>query len=163
MIRHWLFEQVNIWVILVGVLVAAGLIGGFVLLLLLLPIPASQAVQPPAVLTVIVAPTPTPVPTRPVETLTPTAPPSIGGISIGRFVQITGTDGQGLRLRSGAGINNPPRFLGMDAEVFRVKDGPKMADDFTWWFLEAPYDPGRSGWAASNYLKLVDPTPTATP
>jgi len=51
----------------------------------------------------------------------------------------------------------------MDAEVFEVKDGPKMADNFTWWFLEAPYDPGRSGWAAANYLKVVEPALTATP
>src|SRR5512147_3347812 len=123
MMRRWLFEQVNIWVILGGVLVAAGLIGGFVLLILLLPIPAGQAAHPPPALTIIVAPTPTPIPTRLVETLTPTPPPSIGGISIGSYVQISGTEGQGLRLRSGAGIDNPPRFLGMDAEVFQVKDG----------------------------------------
>jgi hypothetical protein len=160
---RWFSEQVNIVVILVGMLVAVGLIGIFILLIVFLPGPDLQAAEPPAALTVIVAPTLTPIPTHPVETLTPTAPASIGGVSIGSYVQITGTEGQGLRLRSGAGTSNPPRFLGMDAEVFRVKDGPKMADDFTWWFLEAPYDPGRSGWAASNYLKVVEPPPTPTP
>jgi hypothetical protein len=47
----------------------------------------------------------------------------------------------------------------MDSEVFMVKDGPKDADGFTWWFLEAPYDPQRSGWAASNYLQVIQSTP----
>lgn len=160
---RWLFQQVNMFVILAGMLVAAGLIAVFMVIILLMPAPMKQTSEPPALLTVIVAPTPTLVPTRPVESPTPTAPPSVGGISIGSYVQITGTEGQGLRLRSGAGTNNPLLFLGMDAEVFQVKDGPKMADNFTWWFLEAPYDPGRSGWAASNYLKAVEPALTPAP
>jgi hypothetical protein len=50
----------------------------------------------------------------------------------------------------------------MEAEVFLVKDGPKQSDGFTWWFLEAPYDPDRSGWAASSYLVMVR-NPTVTP
>jgi hypothetical protein len=160
---RWISNQVNLAVILVGILVAAGMIAVFVLLILVMPVPASQSAEPPAALTMIVAPTPTPIPTQLLETPTPTALPSVGGISIGSFVQITGTEGQGLRLRSGAGTNNPLLFLGMDAEVFRVKEGPKMADNYTWWFLEAPYDPSRSGWAASNYLKVIEPSPTATP
>jgi hypothetical protein len=89
----------------------------------------------------------------------------VGGISIGSYVQISGTDGAGLRLRSGPGTTNPQRFLGMDAEVFQVKEGPKTADGFTWWYLEAPYDPQRTGWAASEYLKVVSSaelTPTST-
>ncbi len=162
--RQWLIGQINGWVILAGILVAGGLIVGFVLLLFILPgAPAPSSEAP--VITVIVAPTQTPVPTRVVETPTPTSPPSLEGISVGSYVQITGTEGSGLRLRSGAGINSPPRLLGMDEEVFQVKDGPKIADNFTWWFLESPYDPARSGWAASTYLKAIDPSlsPTATP
>jgi hypothetical protein len=160
---RWSFPPVNLIVILLGLLVAVGLIAMFLVLILLMPVPASYTTEPPAALTMIVAPIPTVTPPRSIGTPVPTTPPSVGGISIGNYVQITGTEGQGLRLRSGAGINNPPRFLGMDAEVFLVKDGPKIADDFTWWFLEAPYDPGRSGWAASNYLKVIEPSMTATP
>jgi hypothetical protein len=151
---RWLVEKVNLWVILAGVLVAGGLIVLFGMLVLFLPGPAAQS-APPAALTVIVAPTPTLIPTQTRETLTPTAPASVDGISIGSYVQITGTEGYGLRLRAGPGTNNSQRFLGMDAEVFQVKDGPKTADDFTWWYLEAPYDPQRTGWAASKYLKVV--------
>lgn len=154
-----LFRSINIWVILVALLVTAGLVGLFWVLIFLLPPPASQPGVPQAALTVIVAPSPTA--TRPfvAGTATPTPPTTIEGISMGSYVQIAGTDGAGLRIRSGPGTSNPPRFLGMDAEVFLVKDGPKTSDGFTWWYLEAPYDPARSGWAASKYLKVVLPTP----
>ncbi len=159
MIR-WLLKRMNIWVLVGALAVAFAMVVVFAGLVLLLPIPSTVVAGPQSALTVIPAPTPTPTRPRPVETPTPTNAPSIDGISIGSYVQITGTEGEGLRLRSGAGTENPPRFLGMDAEVFRVKDGPKMADGFTWWFLEAPYDPGRSGWAASKYLQVVSPTLT---
>jgi hypothetical protein len=157
MIR-WILSRINFWVILGGVLVAGGLIVLFGLLILWMPVPASQAAGPQAALTVIVAPSLTPSPTMPLYTPTPTPPPSVDGISIGTFVQITGTSGQGLRIRSGPGTSNPSRFVAMDSEVFQVKEGPKVSDGFTWWHLEAPYDPERSGWAASKYLQMINPT-----
>ena len=161
---QWLTKRVNLWVILGAVLVAGGLIFLLGLLIFFMPTPASQSKLSRAAMTVIVAPTPTVSPTAPAFTTTPTAPVSIGGVSIGSFVQITGTSGEGLRLRSGPGTDSPMRFVGMDDEVFRVKDGPKTANDYTWWYLEAPYDPSRSGWAASTFLKVVSaPVVTPTP
>jgi hypothetical protein len=140
MIR-WMLNRVNIWVILVALLVAGLLIGGIGLLILLLPKPPQPADQPSALLTIIPAPTATST-LAPTSVLpSPTTPVTVGGISQGVYVQISGTEGQGLRLRAGPGTSNPPRFLGMDAEVFQVKDGPQEADGFTWWYLEAPYDP----------------------
>lgn len=158
MIR-WLVNNINIWVLLGAMLVAGGLIALVALLVYLMPVQPQPAVQ--GSLTMIPAPTFTYTPTKVLETPTPTPPPSVGGISVGNYVQIAGTDGAGLRLRSGPGTSNEPRFLGMDSEVFVVKDGPKESDGFIWWFLEAPYDPNRSGWAASQYLSVVAaPTPT---
>lgn len=153
---RWLSERVNRWVLLGAFLVAGGLMLLTALVFLLLPIPASAVPDPVQAMTMIPAPTMTATAPPVLETPTPTSAPSIGGISVGSYVQITGTDGQGLRLRSGPGIDNPPRLLGMDAELFMVKDGPRQADEFIWWFLEAPYDPERSGWAAANYLTVVD-------
>src|SRR5512138_699510 len=130
---RWLLDRINTWVILASLLVAAGLV--IIAAVLVFLAPASKAQSPDqqqAGITVIPAPSPTPTRPKTIETPTPTAPPSVGGISVGSFVQITGTEGVGLRLRSGAGTNNPPRLLGMDAEVFQVKDGPKVADGFTW-------------------------------
>jgi hypothetical protein len=79
----------------------------------------------------------------------------IDGISQGIYVQIQGTGGDGLRLRKEAGVNQDPLFLGMESEVFLIKDGPMYADGYTWWYLVAPYDENRKGWAASKYLAVV--------
>ena len=116
-----------------------------------------------AELTVIPAPSGTPIPAP-----TPTWDPSIptptsvtlpGQIAIGSYVQIKGTEGQGLHIRSSPGLDSDQLFLGYDAEVFLVKDGPRQADGYTWYYLVAPYDNTRAGWAASNFLNIV-PAPS---
>lgn len=152
---RWLVERLTVWVLIGTLLVAGGLVALGVALFYLIP---PQSVEPPpaAMLTRIPGPTPTSTPLPVTPTPTPTQPVVIDGISIGKYVQITGTAGQGLRLRDGPGTTFALRFLGMDAEVFLVKEGPGEADGFTWWFLEAPYDPNRSGWAASQYLTVVN-------
>ncbi len=76
-------------------------------------------------------------------------------ISIGRYVQITGTGGVGLRMRLAPGTESAPQFIAMENEVFEVKDGPISVDDFIWWFLVAPYDKNRQGWAAGSYLAVI--------
>jgi hypothetical protein len=126
--------------------------------------PMRVAVTP--VFTVIPAPSAT-VPGLPTTvagvTLTPTAVP-VGELGIGAYVQINGTGGDGLRLRSGPGKDNAPLFLGMESEVFLIKDGPKQADGYNWWFLLAPYDDNRKGWAVENYLSVIHyQTSTPTP
>jgi hypothetical protein len=77
------------------------------------------------------------------------------GISIGSFVQISGTGGVGLRIRLEPGKESPPQFIAMENEVFEIKDGPILSDDITWWLLVAPYDINRKGWAAGQYLTII--------
>lgn len=112
-----------------------------------------------AFITVIPAPTSTPnigltiVPTPTIEiTITPT---NNYKFLIGDYVQISGTSGDGLRLRSNPGINTSVNFIGMDSEVFEIKDGPINQDGYTWWHLQAPYDKNRNGWAVDEFLQLV--------
>ncbi|MDR3574786.1 MAG: hypothetical protein P4L50_13050 [Anaerolineaceae bacterium] len=126
------------------------------------PSRASGQTLPTAILVVIPAPTPTALAlSQALFTATKTAAPSDkSGISLGVFVQIQGTGQDGLRIRSGPGTSQTTNFLGMDSEVFKVKDGPVQSDGFTWWFLVAPYDQNRNGWAASNYLTIVSATAT---
>lgn len=160
----WLRQRVNVWVILGALVVSGVLIAAMIGLLYLYPLTGQGNTQSAALLTVIPAPTLTP--TALSATPTPSAQSSgemIDGITLGIFVQISGTEGDGLRLRTGPGVGNEPRFLGYESEVFLVKDGPRFGDDFTWWFLEAPYDPSRSGWAAAQFLSVVGLTPLPTP
>jgi hypothetical protein len=161
---NWLRSRVNIWVILGALLVAGGLVALVGLFLWFYPLPQDLAQPSSVALSVIPPPTLTPTPSTPTPTATPEGSGAIiDGIGVGLFVQITGTGGDGLRLRSGASTSDDPRFLGYESEVFLVKDGPRFADGFTWWYLEAPYDPGRSGWAASKFLGVVASAPTLTP
>jgi hypothetical protein len=111
-------------------------------------VPADITVIPPS--TATPSPVPTPVPAG-------TSAPAQGQMGVGAYVQITGTEGAGLRIRSAPGLNSETVFRGEEAETFQVKDGPKQADGYTWWYIVAPYDTTRAGWAASDYLAVVPP------
>ncbi len=113
---------------------------------------------PTAAMTVLVAPSPTAVVSQ-----TPVGGNGgvivVDGISIGSYVQISGTDGAGLRIRSSPGTDNDVHFIALDEEVFEVDDGPVEKDGYTWWHLVASYDENRSGWAVSSFLKFVAQKP----
>jgi hypothetical protein len=153
------FRQLfNKWVIL-----GALLLTGFLLLITAISIGITSARQTsdvgfaPADVTIIPAPTSTSG-APPTPTIDPFAPtPAPTGIALGNYVQITGTNGEGLRIRSEPGLNSNPVFLGFDSEVFIVQDGPRTADGYTWWYLVAPYDQARAGWAAADFLTYIPP------
>lgn len=112
-----------------------------------------------AVVTSIAVPTGTPAP-QPSATYDPYAPtptltPLPGQIGIGTIVQISGTQGEGLRIRSDPGLNGKQLFMGFDTEAYTVVDGPRELDGYTWYFLSAINDQSRTGWAASNFLTVI--------
>jgi hypothetical protein len=111
-------------------------------------IPAPTFTQPPPT----AAPTAT---TNPTPSLQLPPAPAPGVIAVGENVQITGTGGDGLRLRSAPGLQGDVLVLGAESEVFRVNDGPRDADGLTWWYLVGLYDASRHGWAVSNFLAVV--------
>lgn len=128
----------------------------FFVLAIVISAPDKSSQLPTSALVVLPAPTNTPVPTATAVGGEIGAIIDPSGITAGIYVQITGTDGSGLNIRSGAGVNYSPNFLANDAEVFLVKEGPIEADGFLWWYLEAPYDDKRNGWAASQYLSVIN-------
>ena len=149
-------ELFNRWVIL-GALALAGiltLITAIVIGLTSSP-QASGIGFAPADVTVIPAPTGTSS-APPTPTIDPFASPtSPSGIAIGNYVQITGTEGQGLRIRAEPGLDGDFQFLAYDSEVFLIQDGPREVDGYVWWYLAAPYDATRVGWAAADFLTYV--------
>ena len=146
----------NKWVIL-GALILAGSLTLVTIVSIgwTTPRPASDVGFAPAYLTMIPAPTSTSnIP--PTATLDPFAPtPTPTGITIGNYAQITGTGGEGLRIRSEPGLTSESVFLGFDSEVFLVQDGPREVDGHIWWYLVAPYDQTRAGWAAADFLSYI--------
>jgi hypothetical protein len=145
----------------IGFIAGLVLIGALVILFFLLPPSRRPLPEVPAVSTVITAPplepTTDPTPSAEITATLPEGVPSDpgGSINIGITVQISGTEGQGLRLRRDPGKNSTPIFLGAENEVFEVVDGPASADGFNWWYLKAPADSTRQGWAVANYLLPV--------
>jgi hypothetical protein len=147
------------------VAVGALILGAGLFLLVVLIINISRPPRVPiglvtAALTVIPAPSATlPPPTSLPEEPTPApdeppAPPA-GELGIGTFVEISGTGGDGLRLREAPGLENRMKFLGVESEIFKIEDGPQEVDGYTWWFLAAPFNESRNGWAVSNFLAVI--------
>jgi hypothetical protein len=144
--------------------VLAGALGVAILLLILTfawiewtapPTPGMSGLL--AVVTVIPAPSATAAPaaTATFDPYAPTPTIVVGQISIGTYVQISGTQGQGLRIRSQPGLNGKQMFLGFDTEVYTVVDGPRELDGYIWYSLAAINDQTRTGWAASNFLTVI--------
>jgi len=156
-----ILQYLNRWVIL-GALSFAGclIITTLIIIGWTTPRASPEVGFVPADLTMIAAPTHTPavspVPTIDPSLITPTL--AANTIGIGGYVQISGTEGEGLRIRSAAGLNSDTVFRGEESEVFVVRDWPQEAYEHTWWYLVAPYDDTRAGWAAADWLAVV-PSP----
>lgn len=140
------------------VLLAGMTLAGLAVLLLgRNPTPAAEVTP---VLTKIAAPTLTPEPIDP--TPLPSATPTSlfflpeGVIGVGAYVQVSGTEGAGLRMRSEPSLDSDINFTALDAEVFLVVDGPEEADGYTWWYLEASYDQTRNGWSVEDFLSPIE-------
>ncbi|MEJ2300812.1 MAG: hypothetical protein P8Y14_04800 [Anaerolineales bacterium] len=160
-IRKLLQKILDPWVLLGAIGFAVVLLSATLFLLWKTRSTTVANAMPTAALTIVSLPTATPLTptptTAPPETPTPTIPsqgPS-GDLAVGAYVQITGTGGDGLRLRTGPGLSNQVRLLGLESEVFEVRDGPEEADGYTWWYLVAPFDESRAGWAVAGYLAVV--------
>lgn len=118
----------------------------------------------PPVLTVIPLPsaTPTFTPTTPPTQAPPQAetplPEASGArpFSPGQLVLISGTGGEGLRLREAPGLDSPVRLVALESEVFEVIEGPIPADGYHWWRLTNPYDRSKEGWAADLFLQGLE-------
>lgn len=146
---------INVWTIL-GALLVAGclLLATWAAIGWTSPRPPGALGFVPADVTVIAPSTSTPSPAPTAAAVgTPSAP--AGVIAVGTYVQIKGTEGQGLRIRSAPGLNSDTVFRGEEAETFKVTDGPQQADGHTWWHVVAPYDNTRAGWAAADFLAVV--------
>ena len=77
------------------------------------------------------------------------------GIQVDGYVRITGTEGEGLRLRRDPSLDADIIYLGLEGEIFLVRTGPVDQDGYIWWELEAPLNASRRGWAVSLFLEFA--------
>ena len=145
-----------------GVIVGSVVIGGGLILFLMLLINwnrpyQEQSERVTAALTVIPAPSATVTAITTSEEFPIGSPASdllpLDDLRIGTFVKVSGTEGAGLRLRNEPGLESEPLYLGLEDEIFKIEDGPIEMDGYQWWYLTAPFDSSRNGWAVSIYLQ----------
>jgi hypothetical protein len=148
------------WIIIIIVALITILSVSLIFILLMLIPQEKETTLPVAVVSFIEAPSSTPIL---LSTWTPTSPPqenvesdNTSEFQINNYVQISGTEGEGLRIRSGPGRDNSVFFIGLDSELFKIIDGPIENDGYIWWHLEAPYDTSRNGWSVQDYLSIVE-------
>ena len=118
------------------------------------PVVLTATSAPPAPPTVTaVPPTASPAPAEPTATLP--APPA-GDVKVGVNVQVVGTGEVGvLNLRAEPSLAAAVNYVALEHEVLQVQAGPKQANGIVWWYLVDAAANNRSGWAAQNYLQLV--------
>ncbi len=75
-----------------------------------------------------------------------------GVFSVGMYIHIYKTEGDGLRIRSFAGFDGIPMYLGLEGEEFEIVEGPKINDSKIWWKIVSISNPQKIGWAVQDYL-----------
>ncbi len=116
----------------------------------------------PVVLTATPSPataTPLPTSTTPAtaEPATTLPAPPAGDVKVGDYVQVYGTGDTGvLNLRAEPSLQARVNYVALEREVLQVQSGPKQANGITWWYLVDPASGTKSGWAAQNYLQVVE-------
>lgn len=81
-------------------------------------------------------------------------PSMTGVIALGMTIKVTGTGNEGLRMRSGAGIDQTTLYLAQEGELFKIIEGPIILDSLIWWKIEGLDDPGKSGWSVQDYMTI---------
>ena len=76
---------------------------------------------------------------------------------VGSAVQVTGTGGDGLNVRSSAASSGT--IVGVEKDEARgvVQEGPVAGGGFIWWRVQ--WKSGVMGWSVATYLKVAAPSP----
>ncbi|MBX7233111.1 MAG: SH3 domain-containing protein [Caldilineales bacterium] len=82
---------------------------------------------------------------------TPLPGPTGGQFAINQQVQVAGTEGEGVRFRTGPGLSYVTTSILQDGDTLIVVGGPETVDGFTWWRLQTAG--GAIGWAAEDNLQ----------
>lgn len=118
--------------------------------------PAAFVEETAVIPTFTLGPTATPPGTEPDATETPEAAEApVDTVAVGATVEVYNTDGEGLNMRGGPGLNFAAVELLPEETQLEVIDGPEEVDDFTWWQVRKTSD-GTEGWVAAQFIRPVD-------
>jgi lysozyme len=74
-------------------------------------------------------------------------------IAVGSTVEVTGTGGDGLNVRSASAISGAVVGVEKDGARGVVLEGPVVSGGFTWWRVQ--WDSRLTGWSVDKYLKVA--------
>jgi hypothetical protein len=117
---------------------------------------STYTVGPPPSLTPIPQPATITAPAA-LPTVAPTGTLPPGDFVIGATVEVVGVGIGGLNVRASPGTDAVIRLRAFDTERFVLREGPQQASGLEWWRIEDPTDSTRTGWAARNFLTVVNP------
>ncbi len=142
------------WVVIFGLAVSVVLLISTCLVAVLFRGNSNSLIQPTAIVRYISAPTATPtsLPQDSSTQGTATSLPPGENLAIGSYIRVEGTGGDGLRLRSAAGLNGQIKFLVKDGEELVIDDGPKEIDGYVWWHVKSPTNETTAGWGVADYM-----------
>jgi len=87
------------------------------------------------------------------ELLKSSQTPNLPGVfSVGMYVHISKTGGDGLRIRSLAGFDGIPIYLGSEGEEFVIVEGPEINEGKIWWKIVSISNPQKIGWSVQDYF-----------
>jgi 3D (Asp-Asp-Asp) domain-containing protein len=75
-------------------------------------------------------------------------------LKAGSVVRVTGTDGNGLRVRSTPGVNSKVLATIKDGQRLEILDGPRTADGLDWYQVKSE---SLTGWSNAKYLTAALP------
>ena len=78
-------------------------------------------------------------------------------LTVGSAVQVTGTGGDGLNVRSSAATSGTVVGAEKDGARGVIQEGPVASGSFIWWRVQ--WESGVMGWSVDTYLKVAVPNP----
>jgi len=102
----------------------------------------------------LITPASTSIPTQFIQqqTAQPTQYPP-GVFAVGMRIVVTGTGGDGLRIRSAPGQQSEILALAQEGSLWNIIDGPQLLDGYVWWHIDQ-LDGSLSGWAVQDYMDV---------
>lgn len=116
--------------------------------------PAAVAEDTPVIPTFTAGPTATALSTEPAAAVTPELDTTPQEIAVDVTVEVANTDGDGLNMRNGPGLDFEAVELLPEGTQLQVLDGPEEVDGYTWWHVRKT-EGETEGWVAAQFIQPV--------
>jgi len=84
------------------------------------------------------------------------ASPIPGVFAVGIKVEISGTGGDGLRMREDPGMDSEILYLAREGEDCIILEGPKIEENLIWWKIQSLEEENKSGWSVQTYMNTIN-------